>query len=202
MVLKKFNELFGLQTSIEDEQVRFVQRINQTAFSEIEESSYYPSYESVYRRICYQLGINAEDRIRNANSHSYTSVSLIIPPLRGLTRDEFQTTLKVLIVLFDILGNKLRQQLAASIDRALSRATVDIGIKWKDGMFYPSGAQVLDHALLEDPFDWLNEYPSEKSDFSKAIQNYTKKEYDQVVINCYLVVEGLCRQILGNRQRL
>ena len=69
-------------------------------------------------------------------------------------------------------------------------------------MFYPSGAEMLDRALIEDPYAWLNDYSSEKSEFSQAVKNLAEKDYGQVVINCYLAIEGICRKILENQKTL
>ena len=69
-------------------------------------------------------------------------------------------------------------------------------------MFYRSGAKILDEQLVEDPFDWLEDYPDERKDFLKAISHYSANELGEVVINCYLVVEGLARKILNNSKTL
>ncbi len=69
-------------------------------------------------------------------------------------------------------------------------------------MFYPSGAQELDEALIEEPLKWLANFPNERADYLKALTGYTGKRLDEVIINCYLAVEGVARQILGNEKVL
>jgi len=199
-MLKKFNKIFGIQESVEEEKGRFVQRINQTIFKEVEDDH---SYERIFRAICYKLGTNADDRISRANQ-VHVSVGIIIPSLRSLTGDDFQQALKVLVLLYEFFdnNNEWQKYISDSIEIALRNATIDLGIKWKEGMFYLGGAKILDERIVEDPLDWLEAYPDEKRDFLDALKNYTFKKYDAVVIDCYLVIEGLARRVLKNKRTL
>ncbi|MCJ7458003.1 MAG: hypothetical protein MUP17_03300 [candidate division Zixibacteria bacterium] len=199
-MLKRFNKIFGIQESAEEEKRKFTQRINQTVFDEIEEDE---KYGIVFRTICYGLGKNADDLIDSANP-ILSSDGYNIPALRKLTGDNFLQTLRILELLYRFFkkNNDRRKTITSWIENALSIATVDLGVRWKKGMFYPSGAKVLDKKLVEEPLDWLEDYPNEKSNFLKAIKNYTSKKYDQVIIDCYLVVEGLVRKILKNKKTL
>ncbi len=202
-MLKRFNKIFGIQDSEEDEKRRFIQRINQTIIEAVEDLRYPVSYEKIFRTLCYSLGTNADDRIGRANQYNY-GYETRVPSLRSLTNDEFLSTLKVLVLLYRFFSDQKEQQekISSWIEVALSNATIDLGIRWKNGMFYPSGAKTLDERLVEDSFDWLEDYPDEKKDFLKAITSYSANELGEVVISCYLVVEGLARKILNNSKTL
>ena len=69
-------------------------------------------------------------------------------------------------------------------------------------MFYPNGARELDKGLIEEPLNWLTDFPNERADYLKALTAYTGKRLDEVIMNCYLAVEGIARQILGNKKVL
>jgi len=59
--------------------------------------------------------------------------------------------------------------------------------------------------LIDEGIDWLNSYPEEKAEYKSAIQNLKKRNKESLkscVSNCYLVVEGLSRKILGNTANL
>ncbi|MCK4307779.1 hypothetical protein KAW50_06115 [candidate division WOR-3 bacterium] len=209
--LKRFNKLFEIKESPEKEQIHFVQRINQTIFNYIQDEykklfrdDLRTKYEEIFRDICYYLGENADDRISKFNQVSNRGC----PHLRSLTNDDFLQTLKVLVLLYDyfwedkLKDKNQRRQISIEIELAFSSATMDLGVTWKDGMFHPSGAKILDEKLIEDPFDWLDEFPDEKKDFKNALSHYTKKSYGDVISNCYLVVEGLVRKILNNKKTL
>lgn len=186
-ILKRFNKLFKIEESLENEQNRFVQRINQTVFMEIE---WHKTFNIIFRRICYNLGENPDD--------------IISQTFRQLSNDNFIKTIKILLLLYQDFKNykNLQDKISLQINQALSTTIMDIGIRWRNGMFYPSGAKILDEKLIEDVLDWLDEFQNEKKDFEKALSDYLKKSYGNVVIDCYLVVEGLTRKLLKNKKTL
>jgi hypothetical protein len=203
-MLERFNKVFGIQDDVLTEQHRFVERINRTAFGHIEQMQYPVSYQQVFETVCYWLGTNANDRISKANQGMYLNVTPYIPPLRSLTRDEFLEVIKVLGFVHRALKNYTKEQQALSrlIEVALSNATVDLDVTWNDGMCYPSGARELDEPLVDETFKWLADFPNEKADFLKAVTGYATKQFGEVITNCYLAVEGVARNILGNSRTL
>lgn len=153
-MLGRFNEVFGIKDDLSTEQGRFVERINQTALIRIEELNYPVSYESIFKRVCYWLGTNANDRIFQWNRGRY-SHHTAVPNLRSLTGDDYLETLRVLVLLYKALDKVPAEQKALSdwIEAAISHATVDLGVTWNEGMFYPSGARELDQGLVEEPLN-------------------------------------------------
>lgn len=199
-MLKRFNKRFGIEESLGEEQTRFVQRINQTIFKNIQKEH---EYKKVFRTVCYWLGENADDRISAHNRYNY-GLEILVPTLRTLTNDDFLQTLKILGLLYQYFNKEpgRQREISELVEVALSNTTMDLEVTWKDGMFYPSGAKILDKKLTEDPIDWLDEFPDEKKDFENALSHYMKKNYGDVVSNCYLVIEGLARKILNNKKTL
>ena len=202
-MLGRFNKVFGIQNDFLSEQRRFVERINQVVFPQIEKATYPTSYREIFEVVCYLLGTNAHARISKANEMNYGSETLV-PSLRSLTHDEFMETLKVLGFLHRALNKNSggQQTLSNRIGAALDQATVDLGVTWNDGMFYPSGARELDEPLVEETFKWLTDFPNEKADYHKAVTGYASKQFGEVITNCYLAVEGVARNILGNNRTL
>lgn len=200
----RFNKAFGIKDDLGVEQRRFVERINQTAFVRVQELKYPITYAEIFRKVCYYLGTNAEDRIAAVNGNSYFATGIAIPSIRSLTRDEFTETLRVLELLYEALAKAPREQEAIGgwIEAAFSHCTVDLGVSWKDGMFYPSGAQDLDQSLIEEPWEWLADFPPERADLLKALTAYRERRLDEVITNCYLAVEGIAREVLGNKRTL
>jgi hypothetical protein len=130
--------------------------------------------------------------------------SNLIPPLRSLTGDEFMGTIKVLSLLHEALTRAPAEQeaLSRSVEAAISNAAIDLNVTWKEGMFYPSGALELDESLVEEPLGWLIDFPNERADYLKALKAYANKQLDEVIINCYLAVEGIARHALQNEKAL
>lgn len=204
-MLKRFNEVFGIQATLEEERARFVNRVNQEIFPWAQEGSYELPARSIFEAICYWSGVNAGDLIREANQHNCNYYGEpIIPPLRELTRDNFLETAKILCFLHRIFEKHQRflAVLGQRITLALENATIDLGIRWSDGMFYPSGADELDKSLVDEPYRWLADFPAERKDFQKALEAYLSNDYGEAIYRCYLVLEGLARQLLGNNKTL
>ena len=200
-ILKRFNEIFGLEDGIEDERKRFVQRVNQAIFHEIDfVQPINFDYETLFECICFELGVNAHDI--DWRSHDAP------PSLKTLTKDDFTTTLQVLLALYvhiEMQSDKKMGQkwLSDRIKISLSRCTLDIGVRWKDGFFYPSGAEELDKPLIEESLTWLNDFPNEGKDFRTALQCFMAGDsLTDVIKNCYSAVEGVVRAVLGNDRTL
>jgi hypothetical protein len=198
-MLGRFNKIFGITDDLVTERGRFVQRINQTAFRRIQERQ---TYRGVFERVCYLLGVNAHDLIGEANRHNISPT--FVPGLRTLTRNDFMETLKVSVLLYQTLDPLPQQQseFVDGIEAALENATLDLGVRWQEGMFYPTGAKELDQPLIEEPLQWLKDFPAEKADYLKALQDYAAKNFGEVIGNCYNVVEGVARNVLNNSRVL
>lgn len=204
MSLKEFNKLFGVQENPSVEQNRFVQRINQTIFSTIEKNPYPDNYEILFRDVCYQAGINANDFISRANTFNY-DVSLNIPSLRTLTKDDFMETLKILILLYKSINPRNIPRLNQSIELALGMTVNDLSVRWKDGLFYPSGAKELDEKLINENIEWLEEFPNARERFITALDHFKKSLKDSssrkdAITNAYSAIEFLAQKALGNKK--
>jgi len=151
----------------------------------------------LFRLVCFELGVNANDFQQN-----------ISWPITTLTGDDFNKTLQVLCILYVYLeglpDSETRQKgLSDSIELVLSLCSCDIGIRWKEGFFYPAGAEELDKPLIEETLTWLKAYPNERKDYRKALEYYLEeKSLDDVIKNCYSAVEGVTRKVLGNDKTL
>lgn len=190
---KKIYEEMGIKISVEEEKQRFVNRINLSIFNEFKNNS---SYKDIFKSVCYRLGINADDKMESGVSN------FIVPHFRKLTRDDFFKTLELVICLYSVYpkGTNESKRINSSIESAISLSTCDLGVRWNDGMFYPSGADTLDEKLIEEPLLWLKGYPKVRQDYLDALKNYIHGNNEEAVSRCYLVVEGLAQDILNNKK--
>jgi len=207
-ILKRFNKTFGLGDGVEAERKRFVERVNQHSFHEIDtEHTVEFGYESLFYSVCFELGVNAHDFPRRLLERRDADIRLPAQ-IRTLTGDDFQKTLLVLCALYRHIGlldsrEKGQKCLSAGIEAALSRCACDIGVTWKEGFFYPAGAEELDKPLVEETLTWLGDYPDERKDYERALQCYSAGEaLGDVIKNCYSAVEGVARKVLGNQKTL
>lgn len=206
-MLKIFNKTFGIEESVEEERNRFVQRINQTLFNQIEDHPYPESYNNIFKILCYQLGLNADDRIREKNQFNYSS-SANIPSLRSLTNDDFFQTLEILVLLYQFFNKNKdwQDKISLWIKTAVSNANIDLGVRWSSGMFYPSGAELLDEKLIdeilgilhaEDKKSILVAYQKGLKEFSES--NKDKSKLKNVVRDMQLSLDETSKVLLGDK---
>lgn len=168
----------------------------------IQDSPYPDNYERVFHSLCYELGENADDLISHTNQYNYGG-AMTIPPVRILTRDNFIATLKVLVLLHDNLHPENAERLNRLTEFALARAATDLGVRWKDGLFYPSGAKELDEKLINDNLDFLQTWPKVREQFATALTHFRNSLENvaarkDAITNAYSAIEGLTRVVLGN----
>lgn len=200
-MLKSFNTALGIKDTVEDEKKRFVNRINQTIFAYLQNHLRSKGINTIYHKLCYELGCNPQ--------YGSLEIEFLFENIKNnvfceLSHDNFMETLKIVALLYNIFSEdqEWQQKISTAVEVVLSSTTIDIGVRWKNGVFYPSGAKELDEKLIEDPLEWLVKYPDEEKDFRKAIKSYSEKRYDDVILNCYLSIEGLARKILTNGKTL
>jgi hypothetical protein len=196
MSVKEFDKIFGLESSLEDEKKRFVNRIENKIYYHFTQSYARMRHDaSIFRDVCYLLGEDADEFIDRYKR---------IPDFNVLSYGDFVKSLRVLVALYRALKNKPQDKifLESHIINALELANRNLGIRWTEGVFYPTGDDLLDKELIETSLSLLDKFPSEKKDLENALENYYSKSMYGVVENCYLSIEGLSRKILSNSKTL
>jgi hypothetical protein len=202
-IRKRFNEIFGLKDTFEEERKRFVNRVNQDIFHIIDTEQYIGfQYDELFGLICSDLGVNSNDV---PDRRQYGGLETPTALIRTLTGDDFEKTLLVLCILYDRFESFSNRQkwLSQNVQSIISQSTCNIGVRWKVGFFYPNGAKELDESLIDETLVWLKDYPNEKKDYQQALEHYLRdKSSGDVIKNCYSAIEGLARNILGNDKTL
>ncbi len=208
-IRKTFNQLLGLADTVEEEQKRFVERMSQSVFYVVRCHPGMYRYRQLFATVCYALGVDLQTlppqgpRIDLMGNNIYVE-----PQLELLTQKDFKKTLEVLCIMYAHIKcegreDKGRTFLSGAIETALSWCTCDIGVRWKDGFFYPSGPEELDEPLIDDVLTWLKDYPEEMKNYQAALRHYGAGDcLPDVVTNCYSAIEGIARKILDNNARL
>lgn len=200
MSVKQFEKLFDFKSSIEEEQKRFVNRINNLVFSTFESTfaSNPLKFNTTYKMVCYHLGADLND-LQYTAKISGTRLKFI-----SLSQNDFLKTLRVLVALYASLNDTTTEKNLVNdcIIDSLKKSLINIGVRWVDGQFYPSGDAILDKALIESSMGLLDNYPNEKKDLKNALDNYNANSLYGVVENCYLAVEGISRELLQNNKTL
>lgn len=102
-----------------------------------------------------------------------------------------------------------RTVLDRTVRDMLAKAEVDLGVTWDRGRFHPSGAQVLDAKLVNDPLHWLREkqYKIVAEPFEKGLSHLLRSHADpvvraDVVTDMYEAVEALAKIETGRDKDL
>lgn len=197
MSVNEFDKKFGLKSSIDKEKSKFINRIENSLFNVFIENFDFVDYENLFIKVCYELGEDASEII---SQNSFINRS--IPNFKIISNKDFIQTLRVVVAIYKCSKNSNKDAISRYVENAIKLANINIGIKWIDGIFYPTGDILLDDELIDVSVSLLDKYPNEKKDLKTALENYHAKSLYGVVENCYICVEGLSRQLLNNKKTL
>ena len=119
---------------------------------------------------------------------------------------DYLTCLHVLEISYAALkAHKDRAELSSRIILVLQSSEIDLGIRWKDGIFIPHGALILDEGLVNENLKWLSDakYKDVYGPFERAINHYLgmsrKPELGfDVITDMYDALEALTSIVTGH----
>lgn len=201
-IQKRFSEAFGLSPDYDVERRAFVHRISETVFHEAITGVYGMFYDELLKRLCFELGISSKNLIDDYNDGAIRRRQL--PNIQYITKDDFTKTLQVTCMLYKVYSeaNWVQQSIEGHILKALELSLVDIGIRWNDGMFYPSASKLLDSALVDDPLGCLKSYPEIRDVFILSVKDYSGKKPKEMAAKCFNIIERLTNVLLQNEKGL
>ena len=194
-----FRQRFNIQVGIEEAQLRFINRVINKVEQDLESFLEYDSVsynkEAMYN-IATRLGVEYD---YNRKFHEYV-------------RNKFYDCLIVLEAIYEVFirGNSYEAgKLVSLIQYAISLSETDIGIEWRNGAFWPSGAKLLDEALVNENLKWLADkgYHDVLVPFEKGLRHFleshTKSErLGDVITDVCEAVEALAKVVTGRDRDL
>lgn len=188
---KRFNILIGL----EEARRRFVNRIRNQVFdnffgSEVEEETV---VGTVLWGIANDLG---EEYDQDATFDDYVL-------------GDFNKCLQALESAFQALDSDyLKRQLSDLISNALKSSEVDLSLDWRQGVFIPKGAVLLDEALVNENLAWLSDakYSNVYAPFDKGLSHYYRMQRDpkfayDAITDMYEALEALAKIVTDRPNR-
>jgi len=123
---------------------------------------------------------------------------------------DFYACLQALEAAYQALpANAQKEELDTLVQHVISQSEVDLGIRWRDGVFWPSGAKVLDEALVNDPLQWLSDpvYKNILAPFKKGLSDYLQanrypERLSDTITDMYEAVEAMAKVATGNDRDL
>src|SRR5262249_44447769 len=126
-------------------------------------------------------------------------------------KDDFWLNVQAMESLYSFLSYDPDKRLRAKklVNDILSMTEVDIGIRWNEGQFLPSGSPLLDDRLVNDVLQCLQpkQYDGVRASFNKGLEHFlhsTSKPHllSDVVTDMYEALEGLAKIVTGRDRDL
>jgi uncharacterized protein YaaR (DUF327 family) len=158
----------------------------------VDSVSYDTMSDAIYKSIATQLGV------------AYPAFDL-----RKCLERDFYACLRTLEATHRSLPAKDKRALVQGIRIAMSLCEIDIGVDFKDGVFWKSGAKLLDEELVNEPLQWLSDakYKSVLAPFKKGLSDFllaTKEteRHKDVVTDMYEALEAMAKVVCDNGKDL
>lgn len=196
--IPSFNQRFNLQVNLEEAQKKFINRAINMIEGAIPELEVLNSAPPGYVRTGL---ISVATRLGVPYNWSYF--------FHHYAGNDFHSCLLALESLYQAYASEYSyrdyaDRVSRSIQYTLSLSEIDLGIEWRNGAFWPSGAKLLDEELVNENLKWLSEHgyndvfvPFEKGlrDFMEA-RNKPERLGDTVT-DIYEALEALAKVITG-----
>lgn len=200
-----FPQRFSIQVSVDDAHKRFINRALNMIQGTLPDLEILrldrdkPEYVRVALvNVATQLGVGYQwDKLFSDYARTdFHSCLLALEALYRTFRDEpeyYEYTEKVRL----------------SIEHAISLSETDIGLEWREGVFWPSGAKLLDEVLVNENLRWLGDkgYQNVLVPFEKGLRHFLESQQkperlSDAVTDVYEAVEAVAKAITGKDKEL
>jgi hypothetical protein len=190
---EKFHERFNIPVNAEEARNRFVNRV----YNDILSGFFYSflmkeRWDVVSMRVLTALGI------KNQSSPAFYQWEEKIG-------NDFWTNVRAAEAMYEAVSDMgVSQRLVKIIENILYLSEVDLGIRWHEGRFLPSGSPLLDEKLVNDVLNCLQpkKYEGVLKPFRKGLEDLlhsikTSSRLADVVTEMYESLEALAKIVTG-----
>ena len=129
-------------------------------------------------------------------------------PFENYVRGDFYRCLHALEGLYSTLYAREAASFSQELQTIISQSDFDLGIRWQNGVFLPSGAELLDEAIVNDNLRWLSSsgYENVLAPFQKGLSEFLQgtrdaAKYTDGVRDMYEALEALAKVVTGRPNR-
>jgi hypothetical protein len=129
--------------------------------------------------------------------------------LESFLGDDFYSCLEVLEALYQFIKRAEKRLFDGFMKEILSESEADLGIQWRDGVFWPSGAKLLDETLVNENLRWLSDlkYTDVLAPFEKGLHHFIEaqkqpEKLSDVITDVYEALEALAKIVTGRDKDL
>lgn len=191
-----FHQRFSIKVQDEDAKRQFVNRVENYAVQNFFEAKI---KQEVYKgRILWQVA--------NELGRKYYHIFDFDSYVQG----DFNDCLRALEAAYRALPTKAqKEELEAIVQLIISESEIDLGISWREGAFWPSGAKLLDEALVNQSLQWLSDlkYNNVFIPFQKGLKDFLEankhpERFVDTIRDMYEALEKLARIFCNNKRNL
>lgn len=195
-----FHQRFNIQVGREDLEKRFVNRILNRIGDEFPRLRYGVSLSSRDEKAL----LNVANRLGKEHEHDWG--------FREYVRNDFYSCLQGIEALFETFtsggySSSDVNEIDGIVQEAITLSEGDLGIRWVNGVFRPSGAKLLDEALVNDNLKWLSDrkYTNVLTPFSKGLDHFLEahrrpERLADTITDMYEALEALAK-VVTDRDR-
>jgi len=149
--------------------------------------------QDLFQQLCNKLGISYRGQSR----------------IEHFLTDDLNECLHAIEEVYQLIPNPYKKNLANTVESIIAESEVDIGLQWRGGVFWPSGAKLLDEALVNENLKWLSDpkYADVLTPFEKGLQHLLEaqkqpEKLSDTITDMYEAMEKMARIINGNNRNL
>lgn len=210
-----FNKRFGKTIDPEEVKCDFVNKVTHYLIEPLDERDgwHYSEHNSgLFNFVSIEFNRNPSDIIRAHNRNNFSSYDTYKPSYKVFSQGDFEQTLLLIEIFFDYFsgsgrnnrydGDQWIKRINAVVQIALNQP-ISLGVTWREGKFYPEGAEEFDEKLIEDVLKWLESKPKISVLYKNALDHYSQSISDpvkrkDVISNAFQAVEQLTREYLAS----
>ncbi len=195
-----FHQRFNIEVPNEEIKQRFLNRVsNQVFHSEFHESVFEQNEaaEGLKDDIMWRLANELGKTFSYSNDWDY------------YINEDFRTCLQTLEIIYrELLKDDQKEALDEIIKEIISLSEIDLGVRWREGVFLPSGAKLLDEALVNDNLQWLSDskYVNVLIPFQKGLVDFLEatkqpERLADTITDMYEALEAMAKVVTSRPSR-
>jgi len=197
VVIPPFHHRFNIKINREEAEKRFTNRI----LNKIEQDLNGLKYISIepYKAAMYNVASKLGLKYDGSAIHNYVRI-------------DFNACLLSLEALYEVFvknGEYEAERLSKIIQYCLFLSEADLGITWRDGSFWPSGAKLLDEDLVNVNLKWLSDlgFQAVLVPFEKGLRHFLEankqpEKLADTVTDMYEAMEAMAKTATGRDKDL
>lgn len=194
-----FHQRFNIEVGIDEARNRFIIRVINKMEQDLEGLVRYRRvglYEEAMYNATTKLGVEYTENLS----------------FRDYARNKFYGCLIMLEAIYEVFtaaNTSQAENLSNIIQHTISLSETDLGIEWRDGVFWASGAKLLDKTLVNENLKWLADkgYQDVLVPFEKGLRHFLEamqkpERLGDTVTDVYEAVEALAKRVTGRDKDL